>query len=1152
MKYFLSDRVLLLDGATGTMIQRLKLKEEDYKGSRFRDIPFELKGCHDILSLTRPDIIGDIHRQYLRAGADIITTNSFNANAISLGDYELGHLAYEIARESARIAREAADEFTAVDPARPRLVAGTMGPTNKSASMSSDIMNPAMRDITFGQLAEAYMTQAQGLLDGGVDILLIETVFDTLNAKAAIYAIEKLRDMRHKEIPVMISATVSDGGGRILSGQTLDAFYASVAHVNPLTVGLNCAFGPEQMLPHLRRLSEIAQCGVSCHPNAGLPNVMGEYDETPESFARIIKTMLDEGLLNIVGGCCGTTPEHIAEIAEFIDQYKPREIGKHSRKLTVSNLEPLTISRQSNFINVGERTNVAGSAKFARLIREGNYEEAVSIARKQIENGAQIIDVCMDAPMIDGADSMRTFLNLLASEPDIARVPVMIDSSDWHVIQTGLQVCQGKCIVNSISLKEGESAFLDKAKEIRRYGAAVVVMLFDEEGQADTLERKIQVARRSYDLLVEAGFPAEDIIFDPNILTVATGIKEHDRYALDFINAVRWIKENLPHVKVSGGVSNLSFAFRGNNYIREAMHSAFLYHAIKAGMDMAIVNAGMLKVYSEIEPELLDRIEDVLLVRRDDATERLLDYASGINKAGAEEAAVPQDVKESSDPGSRIRSKLMKGISDGLEVDLKEVMSGGLSAMEIIEKMLMPVMGEIGDLFGAGKMFLPQVIKSARVLKQSISILAPSIEESGCLRNKGKIIIATVRGDIHDIGKNIVGLVAGCGGFDVIDLGVMADAVKIADETEKISPVAVLLSGLISPSLHEMEEVCREFERRGLKVPVIVGGATTSPLHTALKIAPVYGGPVIHSSDASANSKILSKLASAERDTFIKEIRNAQFKLRDDYHKSSANSAAPLSLEEARERKMFTPDSPSEFIWTEKFVSDDYDIAQVEPYINWDALLSSWDIKVRKNPEREGKKSDEIGKILEDAGKMLDKIKNEKLLTLQCVAEVVEATPENEDIVLATSKGKVRLTMSRNRKASGNGECVADFLCPEGDRVCLFALTAGVGLSSWMEKLRSEGNDYDAIMAKLVADRLAEAFAVKITDDFLGSPEAGCRMAFGYPAIPDHNLKRDVFEILDVDNLTMMRLNEKAMIIPEESICGILFRQGEYFAISDI
>ena len=886
----LQERILLLDGGFGTMVQRYGLSEADYRGERFRELPGQLRGCNDLLNLTRPDIIREIHTRYLQAGADLITTNSFNANAISLTDYGISDLAREIARAAASIARAAADEYTQRNPSKPRFVAGSMGPTNRTASMSADVSDPAAREVTFSQLAEAYGEQARGLVEGGADVLLIETVFDTLNAKAALYAVDRLGEELGRQLPVMVSGTLADASGRTLSGQTVEAFWVSVSHARLLSVGLNCAYGARQMLPYLERLAAVAEVRVSAHPNAGLPNVMGGYDETPEMFAADVEEYLRRGLLNIVGGCCGTTPEHIFELSKIVGRYAPRPLPAPRHETVLSGLEPLRIVPEANFINVGERTNVAGSARFARLIREHNYEEALSVARAQVEAGAQIVDVCMDDGLIDGVEAMRTFLNLMASEPEIARVPTMIDSSKWEVLRTGLEVTQGKSVVNSISLKEGEESFLRRAREIHRYGAAVVVMLFDERGQADTYKRKIEVAARAYRLLTEAGFPPEDIIFDPNILAVATGIAEHDRYALDFIEAVRWIKAHLPYAKVSGGVSNLSFAFRGNNAVREAMHSVFLYHAIRAGMDMGIVNPQMLRLYDEIEPELLERVEDVILCRRPDASERLSEYAQQVHQTAGQGQQASDDAWRAEPLAERIAHALRKGITEHIEEDALEGLRTLGSPMAVIDTLLMPAMEQVGTLFGAGKMFLPQVVKSARVMKRAVAVLTPYIERSGeqPSAKAGRVLIATVKGDVHDIGKNIVSVVMACNGYEIRDLGVMAEPSRIVDEAQAWPADCICLSGLITPSLDEMAHVCEELERRGLRIPVIIGGATTSELHTAVKIAPLYSGVVAHSLNASRNSLILSRLLGPDREAYAGEVKRRQEQLRAEYRRTEA------------------------------------------------------------------------------------------------------------------------------------------------------------------------------------------------------------------------------------------------------------------------
>ncbi len=827
----LQERILLLDGGFGTMVQRYGLSEADYRGERFRELPGQLRGCNDLLNLTRPDIIREIHTRYLQAGADLITTNSFNANAISLTDYGISDLAREIARAAASIARAAADEYTQRNPSKPRFVAGSMGPTNRTASMSADVSDPAAREVTFSQLAEAYGEQARGLVEGGADVLLIETVFDTLNAKAALYAVDRLGEELGRQLPVMVSGTLADASGRTLSGQTVEAFWVSVSHARLLSVGLNCAYGARQMLPYLERLAAVAEVRVSAHPNAGLPNVMGGYDETPEMFAADVEEYLRRGLLNIVGGCCGTTPEHIFELSKIVGRYAPRPLPAPRHETVLSGLEPLRIVPEANFINVGERTNVAGSARFARLIREHNYEEALSVARAQVEAGAQIVDVCMDDGLIDGVEAMRTFLNLMASEPEIARVPTMIDSSKWEVLRTGLEVTQGKSVVNSISLKEGEESFLRRAREIHRYGAAVVVMLFDERGQADTYERKIEVAARAYRLLTEAGFPPEDIIFDPNILAVATGIAEHDRYALDFIEAVRWIKAHLPYAKVSGGVSNLSFAFRGNNAVREAMHSVFLYHAIRAGMDMGIVNPQMLRLYDEIEPELLERVEDVILCRRPDASERLSEYAQQVHQTAGQGQQAPDDAWRAEPLAERIAHALRKGITEHIEEDTLEGLRTLGSPMAVIDTLLMPAMEQVGTLFGAGKMFLPQVVKSARVMKRAVAVLTPYIERSGeqSSAKAGRVLIATVKGDVHDIGKNIVKVILENYGFEVIDLGRDVPVETVVNTVREKNVHLVGLSALMTTTLKSMEETIAALHEAGLDCKIMVGGAVLTP-----------------------------------------------------------------------------------------------------------------------------------------------------------------------------------------------------------------------------------------------------------------------------------------------------------------------------------
>ena len=1170
----LQERILLLDGGFGTMVQRYGLSEADYRGERFRELPGQLRGCNDLLNLTRPDIIREIHTRYLQAGADLITTNSFNANAISLTDYGISDLAREIARAAASIARAAADEYTQRNPSKPRFVAGSMGPTNRTASMSADVSDPAAREVTFSQLAEAYGEQARGLVEGGADVLLIETVFDTLNAKAALYAVDRLGEELGRQLPVMVSGTLADASGRTLSGQTVEAFWVSVSHARLLSVGLNCAYGARQMLPYLERLAAVAEVRVSAHPNAGLPNVMGGYDETPEMFAADVEEYLRRGLLNIVGGCCGTTPEHIFELSKIVGRYAPRPLPAPRHETVLSGLEPLRIVPEANFINVGERTNVAGSARFARLIREHNYEEALSVARAQVEAGAQIVDVCMDDGLIDGVEAMRTFLNLMASEPEIARVPTMIDSSKWEVLRTGLEVTQGKSVVNSISLKEGEESFLRRAREIHRYGAAVVVMLFDERGQADTYERKIEVAARAYRLLTEAGFPPEDIIFDPNILAVATGIAEHDRYALDFIEAVRWIKAHLPYAKVSGGVSNLSFAFRGNNAVREAMHSVFLYHAIRAGMDMGIVNPQMLRLYDEIEPELLERVEDVILCRRPDASERLSEYAQQVHQTAGQGQQAPDDAWRAEPLAERIAHALRKGITEHIEEDALEGLRTLGSPMAVIDTLLMPAMEQVGTLFGAGKMFLPQVVKSARVMKRAVAVLTPYIERSGeqSSAKAGRVLIATVKGDVHDIGKNIVSVVMACNGYEIRDLGVMVEPSRIVDEAQAWPADCICLSGLITPSLDEMAHVCEELERRGLHIPVIIGGATTSELHTAVKIAPLYSGVVAHSLNASRNSLILSRLLGPDREAYAGEVKRRQEQLRAEYRRTEAARRLLPYAEVKRRALEEEPHRPVEPLYPGRMVFPDFDVADAAPYIDWNFFFPAWGLAGRypailDHPE----KGAEARKLFDDAQALLHHIAEEHLLTLQAAVGIFPAHREGDDIVATDAKGRnYHFAMLRNQTRGEQNRSLADFIAPEGDWLGCFAVTAGIGLKELTEKFRAAGDDYSAIMAKLLADRLTEAFAEVVhlfvrrrmwgyeggeqpsPEEVIAGHYRGRRMAFGYPASPDHSLKREAFDLLAVERTTGMRLTENWMIDPGEALCGLLFADAEYFSVGHI
>ncbi len=1168
----IEERILLLDGATGTLIQQYELNEDDFRGERFTAWKHELNGCNDILALTRPDILEQIHRDYLEAGADIITTCTFNSHPISLADYGLEGYSYEISRSAAAIARCVADEF---ENDKPRFVAASIGPTNRTASMSADVADPAAREVDFDELVSGYATQIRGVMDGGADLILIETIFDSLNAKAALYAIDMVGQEMDRVVPTMASGTLADASGRTLAGQTIEAFYNSLTHVKLLSIGLNCAFGAKDLEPYLERLSLIATCPVSAHPNAGLPNVMGGYDETPEMFCNDVEEYLRKGFINIIGGCCGTTPEHIRRLNELIKKYEPRKIEETKHSTTLSGLEPLTISRESNFINIGERCNVAGSVKFARLIREGSYEEALSVAHAQVDAGAQIIDVCMDDGMIDAEEAMHHFLCLMASEPEIAKIPIMIDSSKWSVLLRGLKVAQGKSIVNSISIKEGEAEFLKKAMEIHRMGAAAVVMLFDEQGQADTYERKIEVAERAYKLLTGAGFPAEDIIFDANVLAVATGIEEHDSYAKAFIDATRWIKESLPYAKVSGGVSNLSFAFRGNNAVREAMHSVFLYHAIEAGMDMAIVNAQMLQIYDQIEPELLLRVEDVILCRRADAAERLIELAEEMKsmQSGVKKVAEKSVAEWRSLPlEQRIEHAMLKGIADYIEGDTTEGYEKLGVPMRVIDELLMPAMERVGKLFGEGKMFLPQVVKTARVMKRAVSVLTPHIEALNCggTSSAGRVLIATVKGDVHDIGKNIVSVVMACNGYEIDDLGVMVDTKRIVDEAISLGVDVICMSGLITPSLDEMIRVVTECESRALQIPIIIGGATTSPMHTAVKIAPHYSGVVIHAHNASDNPKILSMLLGDEREAYIDQIKRKQEMIKEEYEQTVRNRQI-LPLAEARKvakakKGVVKP------LHTGKLVFPDFDIADVEQLIDWNFFFPAWGLKGRYPEIFESEKyGEEAKKLFEDAQKLLGAIKRDRSLTLQAVVALLPARSKGDDIIVTDTKNReYRLAMLRNQTRGEQNISLADFVAKKGDHIGLFAATAGMGLDKLTKRFKDEGDDYSAMLAKLLADRLTEAFTQRIHSFVRGqmwgyeeggelSPKQmiaddyrGIRVAFGYPATPDHSLKSDIFKLLSVPMTTYMTLSENYMISPGESLCGLMLSDGEYFSVGTI
>jgi len=1189
----LRRRILVLDGAMGTMIQGYSLDEEDFRGERLADFDHELKGNNDLLSITKPGVIKEIHAQFLEAGSDIIETNTFSANAVSQADYHLEELAYELNVASARNAREVADTFTEQNPDKPRFVAGAIGPTTKTLSISPDVEDPGYRSITFDRLAEAYGEQVKGLVDGGVDILLVETQIDTLNAKAAIYAIHKFAEETGKELPVMLSGSIVDQSGRTLSGQTTEAFWISVSHTkNLLSVGLNCSLGSRQMRPYIEELAGIATCFTSLYPNAGLPDEMGEYNETPEFMADQLRDYANEHFVNLVGGCCGTTPEHIRAIAEAASECEPRTIPEQKPYLRLSGLEPLVVRPDTNFVNVGERTNVMGSRKFRRLITDGAFEDALSVARQQVENGAQVIDINMDEGMLDSEEAMSTFLRLIAAEPDIARVPVMIDSSKWSVLKAGLKNAQGKCVVNSISLKEGEEAFIQQAREILNFGAAVVVMAFDEKGQADTLERRIEICERAYSILTEeVGFAPQDIILDPNILTVATGIEEHDNYGVDFIEATRWIKENLPLAKVSGGVSNISFSFRGNNRVREAMHSAFLYHAIRAGMDMGIVNAGQLEVYEEIPDTLRERVEDVLLNRRDDATERLLEYADSIKDEDSGTAAKKEEKWREEPVEERIRHALVKGIVDYIVEDVEEARQQFDHPLEVIEGPMMAGMDVVGDLFGSGKMFLPQVVKSARVMKKGVAHLVPYIEEEKARNNntepKAKVLMATVKGDVHDIGKNIVGVVLRCNNFDVIDLGVMVPADKILEEARNQKVDVIGLSGLITPSLDEMVHVAKELKREKFEQPLLIGGATTSRLHTAVKIAPMYDRPVIHVLDASRSVSVTGNLVSKTlRDDFVKEKSEEYEKLRE-RHEGRSRRKTYLTLGEARANRTDIDWKRSDVAEPKKTgvqVFEEFPLSELRNYIDWGPFFITWQMP-GKFPDilEDEKYGEEAKKLYEEANKLLDRIVKEKLLTANGVIGLFPANSAGDDIELYTdeSRDEILTVLHTLRQQAGKrkgqpNKALADFVAPKesgiADYVGGFAVTAGIGSDKLVKRFEEEHDDYHAILAKALADRLAEAFAELLhqkvrreywgyaPDERLSNEELireqyrGIRPAPGYPAQPDHTEKRILFDLLDAEENAGIELTEHFAMTPPASVSGLYFAHPEstYFNVGDI
>ncbi|WP_319532234.1 methionine synthase [uncultured Cohaesibacter sp.] len=1184
-----AERILILDGAMGTMIQRLGLSEEDFRGERFKSWNQDLKGNNDLLSITVPDAIRDIHRQYFEAGADFAGTNTFSSTTIAQADYAMEHLAYELNVEGARRAKEAADEVMAKEPGRQCFVLGAMGPTNRTASISPDVNNPGFRAISFDELKDAYREAARGLLDGGADALAVETIFDTLNAKAALFAIEDEFEARGMRWPVIISGTITDKSGRTLSGQTAEAFYHSVRHAKPFAVGLNCALGAAELRQHVDAISRVAETLVSTYPNAGLPNEFGEYDESPEHMASIIDGFARDGLINIVGGCCGTTPPHIKAIADTVKKYPVRNVPEIQPYMRLSGLEPFTLTPETNFVNIGERTNVTGSAKFRNLIKDGNYEAALDVARQQVESGAQIIDVNMDEGLLDSEEAMATFLHLIVSEPDISRVPVMVDSSKWSVIEAGLKCLQGKSVVNSISMKEGKEAFVEHAKLIQRYGAAVVVMAFDENGQADSYERKIEICKKSYDILVnEVGFAPEDIIFDPNVFAVATGIEEHNNYGVDFIEATKWIRKNLPHAHVSGGLSNLSFSFRGNNLVREAMHSAFLYHAIKVGLDMSIVNAGQLMVYDQIDKDLLERIEDVVLNRREDATDRLLEVAERYLHQKGEAKVVDQAWRELP-VEKRLEHALVKGIGDYVEQDVEEARQKSTRTLDVIEGPLMDGMNVVGDLFGDGKMFLPQVVKSARVMKKAVAYLMPFMEEeqAGEKTSAGKVLMATVKGDVHDIGKNIVGVVLQCNGYEVVDLGVMVPANDILEAARREKVDIIGLSGLITPSLDEMCHVAAELEREGFDQPLMIGGATTSQVHTAVKIAPNYHrGQAIYVTDASRAVGVATKLLSRDKEDYVADIKNTYVQVRTK-HEAAQDKKKRLTIADARGNGLkidwagYSPVAPG-FTGTKVFES--YDIASLVPYIDWTPFFSTWEMKGRYPAILTDDTYGEAAtSLFNDAQAMLKQIVEEKWLTARAVIGLWPANGVGDDIAIysdeARSEEVARFHGLRQQIAGRSARAnvsISDFVAPVDsgvkDYIGGFAVSTGFGESERVAAFEAAGDDYSKILLQALADRLAEAFAEAMhqkvrkelwgyaADETLSKEELiaetyqGIRPAAGYPAQPDHTEKETLFKLLDAEAATGIRLTESFAMVPGSAVSGLYFAHPDshYFGVGKI
>ncbi|MCS0351976.1 methionine synthase [Vibrio ordalii] len=1185
----LQQRILLIDGGMGTMIQSYKLEEQDYRGDRFAHWPSDLKGNNDLLVLTQPQLIKEIHSAYLEAGADILETNTFNATSIAMADYDMQAISEEINFAAAKLARQAADEWTAKTPDKPRYVAGVLGPTNRTCSLSPDVNDPGFRNISFEQLVEAYSESTRALIRGGSDLILIETIFDTLNAKACAFAVDCVFEELGYKLPVMISGTITDASGRTLSGQTTEAFYNALRHVEPISFGLNCALGPDELRQYVEELSRISECYVSAHPNAGLPNAFGEYDLEADEMAQHIGEWARAGFLNLVGGCCGTTPEHIRQMAKVVEGVKPRALPDIPVACRLSGLEPLTITKESLFINVGERTNVTGSARFKRLIKDEQYDEALHVAREQVENGAQIIDINMDEGMLDAQACMVRFLNLCASEPDISKVPIMVDSSKWEVIEAGLKCIQGKGIVNSISLKEGKEKFVEQAKLIRRYGAAVIVMAFDEVGQADTRERKLEICTKAYRILVdEVGFPAEDIIFDPNIFAVATGIDEHNNYAVDFIEAVADIKRNLPHAMISGGVSNVSFSFRGNNYVREAIHAVFLYHCFKNGMDMGIVNAGQLEIYDNVPEKLREAVEDIILNRRSDGTERLLDIAAEYANKGVGKEEDASALEWRSWPvAKRLEHALVKGITEYIVEDTEEARQNATRPLDVIEGPLMDGMNVVGDLFGEGKMFLPQVVKSARVMKQAVAHLEPyinALKQAGS--NNGKILLATVKGDVHDIGKNIVGVVLQCNNYEIIDLGVMVPCEQILKVAKEQNVDIIGLSGLITPSLDEMVHVAKEMERQGFKLPLLIGGATTSKAHTAVKIEQNYHQPVVYVNNASRAVGVCSSLLSDElRPAFVEKLNLDYERTRDQHHRKTPRTK-PVSLEVARANKAvidwdnYTPPVPAKL---GVHVFDDFDVATLRRYIDWTPFFMTWSLMGKYPTIFEHEEvGEEAQSLFHDANALLDRVEREGLLKARGICSLFPAASVGDDIEVYRDESRTEVAhvlhhlRQQTEKPKGYNYCLSDYIAPKEsgkrDWIGAFAVTGGIGERELADQYKAQGDDYNAIMIQAVADRLAEAFAEYLhqqvrkeiwgyaadeelsNDDLIREKYQGIRPAPGYPACPEHTEKGTLWEMLQVEQTIDMSLTTSYAMWPGASVSGWYFSHPDsrYFAIAQI